>query len=257
MASVPRPRCARGQNCYHVLKLRSEKPPTVTHEGELCEKCQKHYAEDAEAPKRGGWRDRVIEAIQTLRPGKAVLWDLFTLNPHNGGPGEYSDLGKVLTRLDAKTLHKLIDWLDAKTEEALERYERSRGEELCGRVRLTASMKALEECLPPDKALLPDNWSTPLPFDAAAYYTSSGRAVDLTTPILAAALAEALDQQRGYISGRRKAEIIEEKLGVPRTTLHDWFQRMEEVGMTWHKFTADQLEYVALGKKRGRPSKDE
>lgn len=39
MGSVPKPRCARGQNCYHVRKLRSEQPPTVTHEGNLCEKC--------------------------------------------------------------------------------------------------------------------------------------------------------------------------------------------------------------------------
>ena len=96
MGSVPKPRCARGQSCYHVLKLRSEKPSTVAHEGGLCEKCQKHYAEGTLSPKRGGWRDRVIEAIQVVQPGNAVLWDLFTLNHDNGGWGNDLTLAKSL-----------------------------------------------------------------------------------------------------------------------------------------------------------------
>ncbi len=39
MGSVSKPRCARGINCYHVLKLGSEAPPSVSREGELCRKC--------------------------------------------------------------------------------------------------------------------------------------------------------------------------------------------------------------------------
>src|SRR5215217_7093273 len=40
MGSVAKPRCARGQDCYHVRELRSEQPPTVAHESDLCEKCR-------------------------------------------------------------------------------------------------------------------------------------------------------------------------------------------------------------------------
>jgi hypothetical protein len=52
MSSVSKPRCARGTNCYHVRKLRSEKPATVAHEGDLCEKCQKADEQGADALKK-------------------------------------------------------------------------------------------------------------------------------------------------------------------------------------------------------------
>jgi hypothetical protein len=48
MRSVPKPRCARGQDCYHVRKLRSEKPTTVPHAGDLCEKCRGEKTEPVE-----------------------------------------------------------------------------------------------------------------------------------------------------------------------------------------------------------------
>jgi hypothetical protein len=46
-----------------------------------------------QTPKKGAWEDEVIEAIGALyasrstlqRPGKPSLWDLFDLDPHNGG----------------------------------------------------------------------------------------------------------------------------------------------------------------------------
>lgn len=49
MGSLPKPRCARGQNCYHVRKLRSEKPPTVIQEGGLCDKCRETGEQGAAA----------------------------------------------------------------------------------------------------------------------------------------------------------------------------------------------------------------
>ena len=52
MSSVSKPRCARGTNCYHVRNLRSEKPTTVAHEGDLCEKCQQADEQGADALKK-------------------------------------------------------------------------------------------------------------------------------------------------------------------------------------------------------------
>jgi len=50
MKSAAKPRCARGQGCYHVRKLRSEKPSPVSREGDLCEKCSNEAAAGVEAP---------------------------------------------------------------------------------------------------------------------------------------------------------------------------------------------------------------
>jgi hypothetical protein len=155
-------------------------------------------------------------------------------------------------RVDARTLSKLRAFLEEREHEAVGDYGYGQYVDLYSHVRLNASMKSL----PHDEPLLSDNGSTTLPFAGVACYTRIvGRTVNLMTPVLAAALKEALDQQQGYFSDRTKAKIIEVKLDVPRTTLQDWFRRMEEVGMTWRKFTADQLSYVALGKKRGAPPK--
>jgi hypothetical protein len=40
MGSLSRPRCARGQSCYHVRELRSPQPPTVAQAGAICIKCR-------------------------------------------------------------------------------------------------------------------------------------------------------------------------------------------------------------------------
>src|ERR671912_185304 len=42
MGSVAKPRCARGQNCSHIRDFpHIDKPPTVAHEGALCDRCQR------------------------------------------------------------------------------------------------------------------------------------------------------------------------------------------------------------------------
>src|SRR5215217_6205754 len=52
MGSVAKPRCARGQDCYHVRELRSEQPPTVAQESDLCEKCQRTVEQGAAVLKK-------------------------------------------------------------------------------------------------------------------------------------------------------------------------------------------------------------
>src|SRR5215211_5877212 len=49
MASVSKPRCARGQRCVHVRQLGSEGPPTVSNQGDLCERCGKAAPAEQEA----------------------------------------------------------------------------------------------------------------------------------------------------------------------------------------------------------------
>jgi len=39
MRSIQKPRCANGAQCYHVTDLRSEEPPTVPREGDVCSRC--------------------------------------------------------------------------------------------------------------------------------------------------------------------------------------------------------------------------
>jgi hypothetical protein len=50
MKSVAKPRCAKGQGCYHVRKLGSEKPSPVSHQGDLCEKCSNEAVTGVESP---------------------------------------------------------------------------------------------------------------------------------------------------------------------------------------------------------------
>src|SRR5215212_6889164 len=119
------------------------------------------------------------------RPDKAVLWDLFGLDPYNGGWKKYSDRGAVLMRLDAKTLRKLKDWLEEHEQEAIERYDERQYKYLHDEVSLMAAL----DSLPPDKPLLPEEPGTPgtdLRFDAVAHYTRRGTSRDLSLPIIVA-----------------------------------------------------------------------
>jgi hypothetical protein len=52
MRSVTRPRCARGQQCVRVLKVRSPGPPTVPNEGDICSRCARegYTLNDVPAP---------------------------------------------------------------------------------------------------------------------------------------------------------------------------------------------------------------
>ena len=263
MPSLTEPRrCARGPRCkgYDPTKNLPAQLPRYT-EGDFCGQCREEHRGWYRTSNNDRWMDKVTETIEMVftqrptpqRPHKATLRDLFDLDSDNGGWKKYSDRGAALMRLDAKTLCKLGDFLEGRAQEAIDDYGHSQYTSLHSDVRFNATWKAL----PPDKPLLPERQSTPLPLDAMAHYVNSGRPVNLMIPVLAAALKEALDQQQGYLSYRTKAKIIEEKLDVPRTTLQDWFRRMEEVGMTWRKFTADQLSYAALGKKRGAPPKED
>jgi len=254
MNSASKPRCARGTSCYHVRKLRSEKPAAVAHKGDFCEKCREElggHGPSSTSP----WKDRVIASIEMVfeqrptpqRPDKAVLWDLFGLDPYNGGWKKYSDRGAVLMRLDAKTLRKLRDWLEEYKQEAIERYDERQYKHLHDEVSLLAALSSL----PPDKPLLPEDLDTGSRYDAVAHYTRRGTSRDLSLPIRAASRAEELRQERRHLTEREIEQTIENELGVPRTTQQRWSNRMKEVRMTWHRFTLDQLEYVALGEKRG------
>jgi hypothetical protein len=50
MVSVAKPRCARGQNCSHIRDFSHiDKPPTVAHEGALCNRCR-YNTNDSEVP---------------------------------------------------------------------------------------------------------------------------------------------------------------------------------------------------------------
>lgn len=257
MSSVSKPRCARGTSCYHVRKLHSGKPATVAHEGDFCQKCREELG--AHGPSSTSpWKDEVIAIIEMVfaqrptppRPDKAVLWDLFDLDSSNGGWKKYSDRGAVLMRLDAKTLRKLKDWLEEHKQEAIERYNERQYKYLHDDVSLMAALNSL----PPDKPLLPEEPSTDSGFDAVAHYTRRGTSRYLNPIILVARKAEELRQEQRHYTQREIEQIIENELGVPRTTQQRWSDRMKEIGITWYSFTTDQLEYVALGVKR-RPRK--
>ncbi len=102
----------------------------MAYEGDLCEKCQKQHVGVIQAPKKRGWIDEVIEALEALyetrptpqRPVRASLWDLFNLNPFLVGQDKSSDRGEVLKRLSTNTLAKLRDWLEVNGQEAVNRY---------------------------------------------------------------------------------------------------------------------------------------
>jgi hypothetical protein len=237
MGSVPKPRCARGQNCYHVLRLRSELPSTVSRDGDLCEKCQRHYAEDTQTLRSVGWRDKVIEAIQALRPGNALLCDLFTLNPDNGGWGEYSDRGEVLMRLDAHTLTKLRDWLEENRDRAVELH----GYHAWLRLRTEVGLLALLAPLPPKMQLSPDK-KDGLPLEIGAVRTN-GKTWDLNIPIR----AELLRRAPRYFSERDYGKL----LGMSRRAYRRLRDAINEESFTLDKFTPDVLDRIVRGEKRG------
>jgi hypothetical protein len=167
--------------------------------------------------------DEVIAIIEMVfeqrptpqRPDKAVWWDLFDLDSSNGGWKKYSDRGAVLMRLDAKTLRKLRDWLEEHKQEAIERYDERQYKYLHRDVSLMAALSSL----PPDKPLLPEEPGTAPRFDAVAHYTRRGTSRDLKSPIRVAARAEELRrQERRHRTEREIEQIIENELGVPRTT---------------------------------------
>ena len=73
MGSVSKPRCARGQNCYHVREFHHiDKPPTVLREGDLCDRCR---VAEAAAEREPVPVPREHEEL--LRAARALLYNGF------------------------------------------------------------------------------------------------------------------------------------------------------------------------------------
>jgi hypothetical protein len=249
MGSVAKPRCARGMRCQQVLYARSPGPPTVPHEGDFCSRCHRELWGAYKTSRADAWMDKVNGAIETVfaqrpiadSPEKAVLWDLFELDPDNGAWKKFSDRGAALLRLDAKTLGKLRDWLDENKDQAVEdgRYTS------WVRLRADVWLLAWTSQFPPEhqhKPLLPDT-KDGLPLQIVAVRTD-GKKWDLNIPIR----AELLRLVRRYFSDGDKAALLE----MPRQSYRDLRDRMEKRGFTLDKFTADDLWAAVYGEKRGR-----
>ncbi len=247
MGSVAKRRCARGRNCYHVRNLGLSEPVELrtSREGDMCDKCRQENKGALQSSNNSKWIDVVLEAIQSVRSkcsqgcpiGKASLWDLFDVDdsPRWGRP---SDLGEVLSLLDAKTQAKLVDWLDTNVEEAVGRYGERRCHLLYSKVRVGAGIKRLQSTLPFNELLVPEQGNTGLPLAAMAY-TRSGRGVDQTVVIRLALLR----RERRFFSERD----LERELGVPRSTLKHMMKRMDEIGFSLEKFTSEDLNYITRG----------
>jgi hypothetical protein len=166
--------------------------------------------------------DNVNGAIETVfaqrpiadSPEKAVLWDLFELDPYNGGCKKFSERGAVLGRLDAKTLGKLRDWLDENKYLALERYRHGRWAGL----RVDAGLGAWLKQLRPDTYLGPDTEDT-LPFQGVAVRTD-GEKWDLNVPIR----AELLHRRPRKFSERDMGDLLK----MPRTSYNEMRDRMKK-----------------------------
>ena len=94
------------------------------------------------------------------------MWDLFALDPHNGGVSKRSNRGECLSRLNAKTLIRLRDWLAAKEEEAVQqRLQPARFEGLWTEVSLLACLGSLLAA----ETLFCEERDPTLPLEAVAY----------------------------------------------------------------------------------------
>jgi hypothetical protein len=233
-----------GAQCRHVLSGSSQ-PISLkrSHEDDICDKCKRWYGDTVRATNKAVWVREVLEAIEAVRGiDQASLWHLFELKRDNGGKGKRSDRGECLHRLSTKMLVKLRDWIEANEDEAVEReYRRSLSRDLLRTVSLSAWLKSL----PPDKSFSSGQRDPSLPLEAIAY-TRSGRAIDMTTIIT----LERLRRKPRFRSERD----LEEELGIPRSTIRHIIKRTEEIGFSLDRFTSEELEYVAVGKKRGRPT---
>ncbi len=271
-------RCTRGPQCVGYDPNRGQSTGlTRDNLGGFCGQCRAKHAGWYRSSSGDRWMDKVTEAIETVftqrptppRPPQATLRDLLDLKTRYDIGETDTDLGAVLTRLDAKTLGNLEHFLKEHREEAIDR-------RYCTEYQYTyllsqAGWRAAHTSLPPDDPLLLGKPDTPsgevirtrrgyvvdlaalnnvLPFEAA--YTSSGRSKNLKTPVLAAKLTAALRQDYPRITERAIEDTIEEVLGVSRSTQKRWRERMEEVGMTHWQFGDAQLQDVAVGKRRGR-----
>ncbi len=183
-------------------------------------------------------------AEEEPREEKPDMWSLLELNPHNGGPGKYSDRGVLLDSLDADTLTQIRTWLEENKERAIAVY----GYGPWMGLRADVGILALLERLPPNAlrtdpfADKPKDGLTPLQGVAVRV---DGKKWDLDLPIRAELL-------RGEgLSGRATAK----RLGIAETSLRDMHTRATNLSFSLSKFTPHDLDAVARGKKRGRPPK--
>jgi hypothetical protein len=250
MGRVSKRYCARGVRCVRSDPQTGE-PEKLSqyNKSDICERCQQEHAAGYRSSSGDRWMDDVTEVLgafvdetSAARPNKASLWDLFKLDPYNGGWKKYSDRGTVLGRLDAKTLGKLRDWLDKNKDRAVDDYGHGRWASLRADVGFGAWLKQL----PPDMYLGPDTEDT-LPIQAVAMRTD-GKKWDLNTPIR----AELLRRLPRYFSERDMAGLLE----MPRTTYTGLRDRMKKRGFTLEKFTVADLWAVVHG-GRGRKSRSE
>ena len=79
MGSVSKPRCARGQSCYHVREFHHiDKPPVVPKEGDLCERCslEESDSDQPRPPTYPGFQQSQEEALKDwLEVGGLRLFD--------------------------------------------------------------------------------------------------------------------------------------------------------------------------------------
>jgi hypothetical protein len=232
-----------------VLKL--EEPPKLrtTRRGDICEKCEEELAGGYGSLSAERWKDEVAEAIEahyakkiaSQHSGKASLWDLFALNPHNGEEGKFSDRGEVLRRLDAHTLTKLGDWLDENRDRAVEDHGYYAWLDLRKHVGSAAFVDQLPADLQP-----PTDTEDGLPLQVWAVRTD-GKKWDLNLPIR----AELLRLTRRYFSERDYAKLLR----VGRHFYRNMRARMDQEGFTLYKITADSLDRMVRGRKRGPEQK--
>jgi len=169
---------------------------------------------------------------------------LFALDRRNGGPGKRHELGEVISRLDAGKLTKLRDWLDENREQAIERY----GDDAWLAVRVNVGLSALLKSLPPKTQLLPEAKDS-LPLQISAF-RANGKVWDLNVPIRAALLK----RSRRFPRERIRAAL----LGMKRSSYQRMEGRMEQLGFSLDKISADDLLHIVRGEKRGpRPRSEE
>ncbi len=240
MGSVAKRYCARDTQCTQYATLGQPTPLRKSSKNALCEPCQRKYAEGYPSEANARWVREVVLAIETVRPGKASLWDLFELNPHNGGRDWAADRGKVLACLDSKTLDKIRGWIGDNIEEAMERYGFVRPITLRTEVGLTAWLRRL----PPDMSLLP-NKQDGFPLQGVAI-REDGKTWDLNAPIR----ARLLQEWPRYFSERDRARLT----GMSRSSYKRMEERMERLGFTLDKFSLNELPEIRLPKKPGPKS---
>jgi hypothetical protein len=246
MGSVPKRYCARGSWCTQHGALGEPAVLGRYNKDDICGQCRRIHSGGYRASKGDRWMDEVAEAAGVVlsetteaKPAfKASLWDLFALDPHNGGIGKFSARGEVIDRLSPRTLIRLRRWLEENSDRAIEVYGFGRWKGLRDSVALIALLKQI----PSGTQLLPDEPEGGLPLQGVSV-RADGKKWDLTKPIR----AELLRRQRRYFSEREMARI----LGIKRTFLRNMLGRMKKAAFTLDRFAPNVLDKIVRGEDRG------